>query len=133
MSSPFPVTSATITERATGLAERIVVPNVPPAAVVMPNGTPPSEPGCVAIQRVSGFPSPSTSRVCLAAAPAGWVAVLAVHARDEPDDAGEDDDADDGDDDEAVDVDVPEAESPPDDEQPASTTATRRPRAARRS
>src|SRR3954471_7031147 len=124
MSSPFPVTSATITERATGLAELIVVPNVPPAAVVMPNGTLPSGPGCVAIQRVSGLPSPSTSRVCLVAAPDGWVAVFAVQARDEPDDA-DGDDADE-DDDEADDVDDPEAESPPDDEQPASTSAARR-------
>src|SRR3569833_3745224 len=79
MNSPFPVTSATITERATGLAERIAAENVPPAAVVMPNGTPPSAPGCFAIQRVSGLPSPSTSSVCVVAAREGRLALVAVH------------------------------------------------------
>src|SRR5690242_801026 len=127
MSSPCPVTSATTTDRATGLAERIVVPNVPPAAVVIPNGTPPSASGRVAIQSVSGFPSPSTSRVGLVAAPDGWVALVAVHPAGEEDDDG----ADDEDDDAAEDDDVPDADESPDDAHPATTSGASRPTARR--
>src|SRR3954471_16226677 len=120
MSSPFPVTSATSTERATGLAERVVVANVPPAAVVIPNGTPPSGLGPFAIHSVSGRPSPSTSMVCLVTAPDGRLPFDDVHPPAAPDDAAplvpaaEDDE-------ESEDDDVPAAEPPPDDPQPAST------------
>jgi len=98
---------------------------VPPAAVVIPNGTPPSASGWVAIQRVSGFPSPSTSRVGLVAAPDGWVAFFAVHP------AGEDDDGVDDEDDDAADVDVPDADESPDDAHPATTSGASRPTARR--
>src|SRR3954452_24208375 len=118
-----------MTDRATGLAERIVAENVPPAAVVMPNGTPPSASGCFAIQRVSGLPSPSTSRVCLVAAPEGRLALLAVHPPAGADDADADvvvPVADDDEDDEDED-----AGSPPDDAHPATTREASRPTARR--
>src|SRR4051794_21132952 len=71
MSSPFPVTSATSTDRLTGLAERIALVNVPPECVVTPKGTEPSAVGEPAIHTVSARPSPSTSRVGRESAPAG--------------------------------------------------------------
>src|SRR4051812_36027305 len=71
MSSPFPVTSATSTDRLTGLAEGIVLVNVPPEWGVTPKGTEPSAGGEPAIHTVSARPPPSTSRVGGEPAPAG--------------------------------------------------------------
>src|SRR4051812_31401589 len=71
MISPWPVTSANITVRATGLAELIVAMKTAPLAVRIPNGTPPPASAFVAIHSVSGRPSPSTSTVGLDCAPCG--------------------------------------------------------------
>src|SRR5690348_13787113 len=71
MTSPRPVTSANMTERATGLAELIVAVSTAPLAVRTPNGTPPLASGVVAIHSVSARPSLSTSIVGFDCAPAG--------------------------------------------------------------
>src|SRR3954470_24700514 len=71
MTSPWPVTSANITDRAMGLAELIVAAKTAPLAVRTPNGTAPVESGVVAIHSVSARPSPSTSTVCFDCAPCG--------------------------------------------------------------
>src|SRR5690242_168519 len=128
MISPWPVTSANITERAIGLAEVIVAEKTPPLAVRIPNGTPPFASGAVAIHSVSGRPSPSTSMVCLVAAPEGiarptdghpaWGVLLPPEAAD--------DDAAAAVLDPPAGVDVPPVAlpPPPPDEQPARSSAT---------
>src|SRR4051812_41956 len=71
MISPWPVTSANSTERATGLAELIAAVSSAPLAVRTPNGTPPLASDPAPIHSVSGRPSPSTSTVAAEWAPAG--------------------------------------------------------------